>query len=183
MLQTRDGTGTRPPLEVVRQAIFNRIHEELKGARVLDLFAGSGSMGIEALSRGAGSCVMVENNGAALKSLRTNLETLELTERCEVLRGRLPGALEHPSLSGPFDIVLIDPPFDLIQKGAFLDLDEQCAPLLKDGGLVVNRLPERFPKLPPSPSLETEFERRYGISVVLVKRKGQQSCPAMENEP
>ena len=70
----RARAGTRPPLEAVRQAIFNMLHDRVEGAVVLDLFAGSGSMGIEAISRGASSATMVEGNRAAMKCLDENIQ-------------------------------------------------------------------------------------------------------------
>jgi 16S rRNA G966 N2-methylase RsmD len=89
-----------------------------------------------------------------------------------VLQGRLPQALEHPTLTQkPFDLVLIDPPFDGIAQGLFLDLDQKVLPLLSEKGRIVVRLPESYPPIPQPPELELEKERRYGISVVQIKRR------------
>lgn len=171
-LLTREGIGTRPPLETVRQAMFNILGPEIKGKRVLDLFAGSGSMGIEAISRGAASCVMVEFNRAAIRCLRQNLETLGLEDSIELVADRLPRALSHDKIKGvPFDVVLIDPPFDGIQRGEFLNLEDHVADALPKGAEVMVRLPENYPRLSTSSAYEVVKERRYGISVVVVKRK------------
>lgn len=171
-LCTREGTGTRPPLEAVRQAIFNMLQPHLDQARVLDLFAGSGSMGIEAISRGASSSVMVESNRAALKCCHENIKTLELEGVANVLSGRLPQVLEHAELKEDlFDLILIDPPFDAIAKGMFLDLDAKALPLLTAKGRIVVRLPESSPPIAITPGLILEKERRYGISVVQIKRR------------
>ena len=171
-LNSPEGLGTRPPLESVRQAIFNMLSEHLVGAKVLDLFAGSGSMGIESLSRGALSCVMVEANRGALTFLRQNLKDLALESCVEVLGDRLPAVLSHPKIqSHLFNIILIDPPFDAVQKGEFLNLRDLLVPNVVAGGLVVIRLPERCPKVPMSASYELFKERRYGISVVEIWKK------------
>ena len=171
-LNSPEGLGTRPPLEAVRQAIFNMLSEHLEGAKVLDLFAGSGSMGIEALSRGALSCVMVESHRGALTFLRQNLKDLGIEGEVLVLGDRLPAALSHPKIqSQEFNIVLIDPPFDAVQKGEFLNLRDLLLPSVAQGGLVVIRLPERCPTVPMSEAYELFKERRYGISVVEIWRK------------
>ena len=172
-LVTREGIGTRPPLEAVRQAMFNMVGEAIKGAKVLDLFAGSGSMGIEAISRGALSCVMVESHRGALKCLRENLQTLGCEDSIAVSMERIPHALSSIMVSdgGPYDLVLIDPPFDAVQRGEFLNLEDLVVEHLNSGATVMVRLPELFPKLPCSDAFEIIKERRYGISVVIVKRK------------
>lgn len=171
-LCTREGTGTRPPLEAVRQAIFNMLQPHLEGACVLDLFAGSGSMGIEAISRGAHSSIMVDSNRAALKCCHENIRNLELEESARVISGRLPQVLDHVELkSNLFDLILIDPPFDAISKGMFLDLDARALPLLSPSGRIVVRLPECSPPMTIDPGLVLEKERRYGISIVQIKRR------------
>jgi 16S rRNA (guanine966-N2)-methyltransferase len=171
-LNTREGIGTRPPLEAVRQAIFNMLSDHLEGSVVLDLFAGSGSMGIEAISRGAKACVMVENNRQALSFLRQNLKDLELESQVDVLGDRLPGVFSHPKIKeAKFNIVLIDPPFDAVIMGEFLNLKDLLFDNIAAGGFLVQRLPERCPKAPLSSGYELFKERRYGISVVEIWRK------------
>jgi 16S rRNA (guanine966-N2)-methyltransferase len=105
-----DGTSTRPTTDRVREAIFNSLGSAgvLEGALVADLYAGSGAVGIEALSRGAGHCVFIERDRAALRALDQNLTALELGDRSRVLRG---DALSlAPSLD--VDIAFADPPYD-----------------------------------------------------------------------
>lgn len=109
-LVTPPGMGTRPTTEKVRQAVFNSLTSsgELEGAVVADLFAGSGALGLEALSRGAATCVFVERDRQALAALEANIAALGVGERCRVRRGDVMSALG--SITG-LDIALIDPPY------------------------------------------------------------------------
>lgn len=105
-----DSPATRPTTDKVREAVFNALGSlgEVEGARVADLFAGSGAMGIEALSRGASECVFVERDRAALAVLRRNLETLGVGDSSRVLDG---DAVALVSRIGHADIVIADPPY------------------------------------------------------------------------
>ena len=85
-LKTLDGLATRPTSDRVKEAIFNIIQFQVEGRRVLDLFSGSGQLAIEALSRGAGHAVLVDESPAAVKVIRENLTRLRLTDRATVLR-------------------------------------------------------------------------------------------------
>jgi len=126
------GRATRPTLDRVRESVFAILAPYLEGARVLDLYAGTGALGLEALSRGAASCVFVEGDAAALEVLQENLRRTRLAERAKVVRGRLPGALGRLA-SGPFDLVLCDPPYAAPPWTALLTA---LRPLLADDFLV-----------------------------------------------
>ncbi len=104
------GDGTRPTTDKVREAVFNALGslDVIDGARVLDLFAGTGAMGIEALSRGAAHCVFVESDRSALAVLRSNIETLGLRERSTVVAGDAHSLASHHCTA---DIVIADPPY------------------------------------------------------------------------
>ena len=105
-----DGTSTRPTTDRVREAVFNALGSArlLDGALVADLFAGTGAVGIEALSRGAAHCTFVERDRAALRALDENLDTLDLAERSRVLRSDATQAASALDV----DIVFADPPYD-----------------------------------------------------------------------
>jgi 16S rRNA (guanine966-N2)-methyltransferase len=108
------GLGTRPTSSKVRTAIFNALESlgAVDGARVLDLFAGSGAMGIEALSRGADHVTFVERDRDALAALRANLDALGLgRERAAVVVGDALGLVAAGRLGGPFDLAVLDPPY------------------------------------------------------------------------
>lgn len=109
-LVTPDGTSTRPTTDRVREAIFNSLGSAgvLEGALVADLFAGSGAIGIEALSRGAEHCVFVERDRAALRALNDNLDALDLRDRSKVLTSDSMSV----AVTIDADIVFADPPYD-----------------------------------------------------------------------
>jgi 16S rRNA (guanine966-N2)-methyltransferase len=121
-----EGTSTRPTTDRVREAIFNSLGSAgvLEGALVADLFAGSGAVGIEALSRGAAHCTFVERDRAALRALDENLTTLDLHDRSRVRPG------DSLSLARSFDvdIVFADPPYDFDRWAQLLEAVD--APLL-----------------------------------------------------
>ncbi len=104
--------GTRPTGERVREAIFSRLGPEVEGARVLDLYAGSGALGFEALSRGAESVVLVENNGRAVAAIEANIKTLSVSEEVRCLKCHVGRAAQVLADRGEvFDLVLADPPY------------------------------------------------------------------------
>jgi 16S rRNA (guanine966-N2)-methyltransferase len=114
-----EGTSTRPTTDRVREAVFNSLGSAglLEGALVADLYAGSGAIGIEALSRGADRCVFVERDRAALRALHDNLDALDLVDRAKVL------AADAPSVAATIDadIVFADPPYDFDAWADLLD--------------------------------------------------------------
>ena len=112
------GTSTRPTTDKVREATFNALgsRDLVVGAQVADLYAGSGAIGIEALSRGAHHCTFVERDRDALRALRTNLDALGLTDRSRILSGdvlAVAAALDS-------DLVFADPPYDFVAWGRLL---------------------------------------------------------------
>ncbi len=113
-LRFADGEGLRPTTDRVRETLFNWLAPRIQGARCLDLFAGSGALGLEALSRGAVEVVFVDTNPAAITTLKENLALLKV-ENAEVIRGDGLNYLQGNSRQ--FDVVFLDPPFrrDLLQ--------------------------------------------------------------------
>ncbi|HUS43131.1 MAG TPA: 16S rRNA (guanine(966)-N(2))-methyltransferase RsmD [Ilumatobacteraceae bacterium] len=134
-LVTPDGTSTRPTTDRVREAIFNSLGSSgvLEGAVVADLFAGSGAVGIEALSRGAARCVFVERDRAALRALNGNLDALDLVDRTKVL-----GA-DALSVAGTIDadIVFADPPYDFDMWDSLLSRINADLVVAESGSAVV----------------------------------------------
>jgi 16S rRNA (guanine966-N2)-methyltransferase len=104
------GGATRPATDRIRETLFAILEPVLEGARVLDLFAGAGTLGIEALSRGAAHVTFVERSAEALKALRKNIATTGFADRAEVVGANVLGFLERP-IAGPYDVVFCDPPF------------------------------------------------------------------------
>lgn len=112
LMSVPDGVpGLRPTASRVREAIFGRITAEVEGARVLDLFAGSGALSIEALSRGAATATLFELDGRVVKHLAAQLDALALRDRAEVRRGDALALLRHPPQGPRYDLVFVDPPF------------------------------------------------------------------------
>lgn len=112
-LKTLEGDLTRPTSSLVRQAMFNILAERIRDARVLDLYAGSGAIALEALSRGAREAVLIERAAEAQTIILENLRALGQVERAQLLRGEVLTTL--PALRGPFDVVIADPPYRSVQ--------------------------------------------------------------------
>ena len=110
-LKTVKGMDTRPTTDRIKETLFNMIQNEVPGCRFLDLFAGSGAIGIEALSRGAAKAVFVEKDRAALKVIRENLRFTHLEERAEVICQDAVRAVSSMTPDEPFDVVFMDPPY------------------------------------------------------------------------
>ena len=130
-LKTPQGMDVRPTTDSVKEAIFNIIQFDVEGRRVLDLFAGTGQMGIEALSRGAKECVFVDSSRQALNIVKENLKICNL--QGTVISG---DAVSYLSRGENFDLVFMDPPYDS-------DLYERCLEalcrfdILSDGGIIM----------------------------------------------
>ena len=135
-LRTPDVTTTHPMGDRVRVALFNIIGDEIKDAEVLDAFAGSGSLGFEALSRGAKNVTFVENNVNAKKALVENITTLSVSDRAKIEFMAVDRYINTKS-SGYYDIILVDPPYDDMQ----LSTVSRLAGLLKPKGLMVLSYP------------------------------------------
>ncbi|MGI8631645.1 MAG: RsmD family RNA methyltransferase [Solirubrobacterales bacterium] len=155
------GSGVRPTAGRTREAVFSMLGP-LEGATVLDLFCGSGSLGIEALSRGAGSAVLVDRD---VRACEANVAALELGDRTRVVRGELPRWLATEGQCQPaFDVVCCDPPYRIARRVAAA-LDEHLPPLLHARSRVVFEGPAGQGGRPALPLLR---ERRYGDTVVTV---------------
>ncbi|HXD55283.1 MAG TPA: 16S rRNA (guanine(966)-N(2))-methyltransferase RsmD [Solirubrobacteraceae bacterium] len=164
-LKAPPGRGTRPTSDRVREAIFSMLGE-LDGARVLDLFAGTGALGIEALSRGAASAVFVERDGTAARVLAENLGSLGLDpERCQLRRGEALAALRTAAGRGEFyDLIFIDPPYgDAARLGP--GLSALLAPVLAPGARLVAESDRRGPLRLDAPIVT---ERRYGDTSITI---------------
>jgi 16S rRNA (guanine966-N2)-methyltransferase len=162
-LQTPPGSGTRPTSDRVREALFSRLEhlDVLDGATVLDLYAGSGALGLEAASRRASSVLLVESDRAAAAVARRNAALTGIpgiTVRAATVARTLAGA--PPA---PFDLVFLDPPYDIgeeVLEGVLSALVQQG--WLSADALVVVERSSRSPEPRWPAALEFEGERRYG---------------------
>lgn len=138
-LVTPKGDKTRPTADKVKESLFSILNARLEGSIFLDLFSGSGQIGIEAISRGAKRAVLVESSGKSRAVIRENLNKTGFFSAASVLSSSLPnGLLEIKEKEGPFDIIFMDPPYDL----AVFYLDKIAASiekygLLSDGGILI----------------------------------------------
>ena len=158
-LVTPDGSDTRPTSDRVREAMFNSLFslDAIEGARVLDAFAGSGALGIEALSRGALHATFVETGRDALAALRENLETLQLGAQGRVVPGDALAHLERTAVEERhYDLVLLDPPY------GFDQWDELLAAVPVGARVVIES--DREVVVPDS--WEVHRRKRYGGTVV-----------------
>lgn len=161
--RTRD---TRPITDRVKESLFGILGARVVGARVLDLYAGSGAVGIEALSRGAAHCTFVERGREAIGVLRHNLEHTELAGQATVAAGSIERFLAAPPSPEVFDLVMVDPPF---AEHAILAPLEGLVPLLADGATVVVRTFWR-----------TQVPSPRGLSVVRTRRFGETMLTFLE---
>jgi 16S rRNA (guanine966-N2)-methyltransferase len=167
------GRDTRPTSDRVREAVF-AIVGPLEGARVLDLFAGSGAMGIEALSRGAASALFVDRDARAAAAVRANLASLGLAGRARVVAADWRAALRGARRAGDaFDLCVVDPPYSVLAPIADTLADALGPVLAADAVVVVEG-----PAADPAPTLgglpvAERTERTYGATRVVVARTGQ----------
>lgn len=154
------GSGTRPTADRVREALFSTLGD-VTGLEVLDLFAGSGALGIEALSRGAAGATFVERARPALTALRANLDALALD--AEVFSGDARTYARNASREGrAYDLVFLDPPY---RESESLGRDLPLAELIAPGGRLVCESDRRRPLHIDLPVL---FERRYGDTLIRI---------------
>ncbi|HUG06843.1 MAG TPA: 16S rRNA (guanine(966)-N(2))-methyltransferase RsmD [Candidatus Limnocylindria bacterium] len=142
------GGGTRPATDRVRETLFAILEPILGDARVLDLFAGAGTLGIEALSRGAAGATFVERSPEALKALRKNIAGTGFEDRAEVVAANVLGFLEQ-SIAGAYDVVFCDPPFaDVALLEVTLAHPRLADALAPEATVVARVLRKHQPRLP-----------------------------------
>ena len=169
-LKELQGMDTRPTTDKVKESLFNIIQFEIEGRRVLDLFGGTGQLGIEALSRGADHCTFVDMRKEAAALIRENLRLTGLSERSRVVQG---DALSFLSSCGEkFDVILLDPPYhtELLEKSVkrITEFD-----ILREHGIMIceSAAERELPTLPPP--YERGREYRYGkIRLTVCRRAG-----------
>jgi 16S rRNA (guanine966-N2)-methyltransferase len=149
---------------MVKQAIFNLVGPVIEGAQVLDLFAGSGALGIEALSRGAASVTFVDHQARGLAILRQNLDVLGVKDRARIVRGDVVRWLEaSPDSVKRAGVVFLDPPYDdAVLDRALMALDRT----VENATVVAEH--SRRQEMPALTRLEVDRQRRYGDTMVTV---------------
>ena len=169
-LKAPKGMDTRPTMDQVKEGIFSAIQFEVEGRRVLDLFAGSGQLGIEALSRGAGEAVFVDARRDACRIVRENLEKTRLAGQAQVVQ-----ADYLTYLSGcrkTFDLIFLDPPYaEVFLENALRRISE--IDILSDSGIIICERPAEKTLQDGFPGLMHYRDYRYGKAAVTIYRKAR----------
>ncbi len=158
-LKTPNGEGTRPTTDRIKETLFNMLQDDIYGCRFLDLFAGSGGIGIEALSRGAKEAVFVERAREAIECIKYNLNFTHLAEQGTLMAMDVASAIGRLEGKGTFDIIFMDPPYDqLIEKNVLEQLSRST--IVDEETLVIVEA-----------SMETDFSYLEQSGWEVVKRK------------
>lgn len=168
-LLTPDGVKTRPTADRVKEGLFSIIQFEIAGRRVLDLFAGTGQLGIEALSRGAESAVFVDFSQPAVKLVKENIRRAKMEDCAQVVQSDYESYLR--SCRQKFDIVFLDPPYaEKFLENSLKTISE--IDILRDGGIIICEKPVEKPLEGEFPGLIRQKEYRYGKTAIVLFRKG-----------
>ncbi len=163
--------GVRPTSDRVRESLFSRL-EGLEGASVLDLYAGTGVLGVEAISRGASRLVSVERAPRALETLRRNLADLGLGETAQVIADDAPRAVRRLAEAGErFDLVLLDPPYDCEELARALEAISRSGVLAERGRVVAEH--SRRHAVAAVAGLVAFDQRRYGDTTITQLEAGR----------
>ncbi len=160
-LKTLDGLDTRPTTDRIKETLFNMLQGDVSGSRFLDLFSGSGGIGIEALSRGASSCIFVENNRKAADCIRENLAFTHLEDNASVMECDVLTALRRLEDTGhePFDLIFMDPPYHK-------ELEKEVLTVLSH-----SRLVDEMTVMIVEASLDTDFSYVEDTIFTIIKEK------------
>ena len=168
VLKTPDGMQTRPTADRVKEALFSVINFDVPGKDVLDLFGGTGQLGIEALSRGANSAVFVDASDAACKLIKENLRRTKLEGQGRVVKMDYLSYLR--TCGRKFGIIFLDPPYAEV----FLENSLNCITeidILETGGIIVAERPLEKPELPYFAGYQRSNDYKYGKTLITIYRK------------
>ena len=171
-LKTPKGMETRPTMDQVKEGIFSAIQFEVEGRHALDLFAGSGQLGIEALSRGAASAVFVDARRDACQVVRENLAKTRLSERAEVVQADYLAYLG--GCRKRFDLIFLDPPYaEVFLENALKRISE--IDILTDSGIIICERPVEKALAEEFPGVTRDRDYKYGKTAVTIFRKAQRA--------
>ncbi len=169
LLRAPKGNRIRPTIDKVRESIFNIIAAEVAGAKVLDLFAGTGAMGLEALSRGAQFCCFADQGEEAVRLIRENIQLCGVQDRSRIIPGSAASAIRRlGSENELFDLIFMDPPYG---KGLIEKSLQIIGEVARDDALVITE--QHAKDEPPKVSgiWQKDRERRYGDTLISVYSK------------
>jgi 16S rRNA (guanine966-N2)-methyltransferase len=167
------GESVRPTSDRVKESVFSALGPgRLVGARVLDLYAGSGALGLEALSRGAAEALLIDRDQAAAHAIRSNIETLGFEDRAVLRRSAVATLVDNPRPGDPFDLALLDPPYDTpaAEVEAVVRRLVEGEWLGPDATVVVERAAGSPPLVWPA-GWGSTWERCYGDTLVLFAQR------------
>jgi 16S rRNA (guanine966-N2)-methyltransferase len=180
-LTTPRGRTTRPTTDQVRIALMDTLMPRLPGARLLDLFAGAGGVGLEALSRGAAHATFVERDTHAVAALRANIDTLGVAAQARVERADVRTALERFAREhASFDIAFLDPPYEEDAVTPALERLGALALVVEDGVVIAQHLTKR-PPLSENGRLTAFRTRRFGETTLTFFRAGGYDSPSQKS--
>ena len=156
--------GIRPTSDRVKEALFSALGIDFSGLKVLDLFAGSGALGIEAISRGAASCDFVDDSRSSVACIRKNLDSLGISEMCRIMESDAGSFVKK--CSQKFDLIFMDPPYN---KGLASLIAPELYGLIEQGGILAI---EHSPR--EAIDIEVWKEKRYGDTMITFAKGGQE---------
>jgi 16S rRNA (guanine966-N2)-methyltransferase len=172
--------GLRPTSDRLKESVFAILAPVLQGARVLDGFAGSGALGIEALSRGAASVVFVEHDGRAAALIERNLAHCRIAEGCVMMRAEFTRALRQMPADRRFDLALLDPPYDVADLASVVEATAGC---MARGGVLVLEHASRRQAPAQVGALVSVRQVKAGDSTVTFYREAPEDGPAATEVP
>lgn len=168
-LQDVPGDITRPVTDRVKESVYNIIGADIVGANMLDLFGGTGSIGIEALSRGANSVTFIDLHNQAISTIKANLKITRLETKAKVVMSDAFRFLAGPLPNPPFDYIYVAPPqYKQMWLQALKMIDGKPSWLVEDGWVIVQIHPVEFSEEPVLENLEEIDRRKYGSTLVLI---------------
>lgn len=169
-----EGMVTRPTLDRVKEAMFSMIQNYILDAVVVDVFSGTGSLGIEAASRGAKKCYLIDKNPTTFSALKKNVENLKFEHLCKTLNGDSYEILKKLGKSGEkFDIIFIDPPYAKEMIPPTIKIVEEYSMLKKDG-IIMCKIDSGEDIFKGDGDIILTKQRKYGNTTVLLYRYGEE---------
>lgn len=165
-----DGEDVRPTIERVKEAMFSTIQFEIEGANVLDLFAGSGQLGIEALSRGARHCTFVDTSAKSIDCIRENIKIVGFKDRSRVIPATSNSFLK--ATTDKFDLIFVDPPYE---KGIVEKTLDNLSDKVASNGKVVCEHEHRLELPQVIGNLTMKKQYKYGKTIITIYVKGDES--------
>jgi 16S rRNA (guanine(966)-N(2))-methyltransferase RsmD len=169
-LLSPEGVGTRPTLDRVKENIFNIIQNDVYGTKALDLFAGTGSLGLEAVSRGAKECYLIDKGDTTFKYLQQNVISLRFEDKCKCLNMDSYEALNLFTKKGIiFDLIFIDPPYSRNMISPAMEVIDKNNLLVKDG-LIVTKIDSSEEIYNGADRIALVDHRKYGNTTICLYR-------------